>query len=175
MGELPCITEQVTTHLPWKTSALTLEQPHKPEPLFHSTHILVKNSNANAPKLLLIPRRVAAVVVHAPIVEGRGFPIPLGILSFDSAIVRRVHRYLADHLPAEVTKYGSTDRFNIRGCLEWAQDADAEARGWTSLDQAQGKGPKEGGPGTGAGPATPAPRRQAARAGARRSQPGPRR
>jgi hypothetical protein len=78
-------------------------------------------------EVLLIPRRVAAVVVHAPIGEDRGFPIPLGILSFDATIVRRVHRYLTDHLPAEVTKYGSTDGFNTRSCLEWSQDTGAEA------------------------------------------------
>ncbi|HET7562816.1 MAG TPA: hypothetical protein VFJ87_10620 [Rhodanobacteraceae bacterium] len=78
-------------------------------------------------EVLLIPRRVAAVVVHAPINDGRGFPIPLGILSFDAAIVRRVHRYLTDHLPADVTKYGSTGGFNIRSCLEWPQDTDAAA------------------------------------------------
>ena len=77
-------------------------------------------------EILLIPRRVAAVVVHAPIGEGRGFPVPLGILSFDAAIVRRVHGYLTDQLPAEVTRYGSTDGFNVRACLEWDPDVDAD-------------------------------------------------
>jgi hypothetical protein len=78
-------------------------------------------------EILLIPRRVVAVVVHAPIGESRGFPIPLGILSFDAAIVRRVHLYLTDHLPAEVTRYGSTNGFDVRNCLSWPQDTDAEA------------------------------------------------
>jgi hypothetical protein len=77
-------------------------------------------------EVLLIPRRIAAVVVHTPIGEGRGFPVPLGILSFDAAIVRRVHQYLTDHLPAQVTKYGSTDGFNIGSCLEWLQDVEAK-------------------------------------------------
>lgn len=74
-------------------------------------------------EVLLIPRKVAAVVVHAPIGEGRGFPIPLGILSFDSAVIRRVHRFLSDQLPMEVTRYGSAGGFNVRNCLDWPQDA----------------------------------------------------
>lgn len=76
-------------------------------------------------EVLLVPRRIVAVLVHAPIGESRGFPIPLGILSFDEAIVRRVHLYLRDHLPAEVTSYGSTNGFDVRKCLEWPQGTDA--------------------------------------------------
>jgi hypothetical protein len=72
-------------------------------------------------EILLIPGKIAAGAVHAPVAEDRGFPIPLGILTFDAAVVRRVHRYLTDHLPAEVTRYGSTDGVQLRTLLEWPE------------------------------------------------------
>jgi hypothetical protein len=74
-------------------------------------------------EVLLIPGRVAAAVVHAPITEGRGFPIPLGVLSFDEAIVRRVHEYLATQLPPHVTQYGSKREFALRNSLKWTDHA----------------------------------------------------
>lgn len=77
-------------------------------------------------EILLVPGKIAAVVVHAPVTEDRGFPIPLGILTFDAPIVRRVHRYLTDNLPAEVTRYGTTDGVHLRTLLDWPQ-SDSEA------------------------------------------------
>lgn len=85
-----------------------------------------KPNNGAIPRsleILLIPGRVAAAVVHAPITEGRGFPVPLGILSFDEAIVRRVHEYLAAQLPTHLTAYGSSNAVDLRSCLEWPRDA----------------------------------------------------
>lgn len=70
-------------------------------------------------EILLIPRRIIAVTVHAPITENRGFPVPLGILSFDETVVRRVHQYLAAQLPSKVNKYGMENGFALRDCLSW--------------------------------------------------------
>jgi hypothetical protein len=78
-------------------------------------------------EILLIPGRVAAAVVHAPITEGRGFPIPLGVLSFDEAVVRRVHEYLASQLPPHLAQYGSTNAFALRDRLEWSRDTSAQS------------------------------------------------
>lgn len=72
-------------------------------------------------EILLIPRKVAAVVVHAPVTEDRGFPIPLGVLTFDTHILRRVHQYLLDSLPAHVARYGTSDGVEVRAMLEWSQ------------------------------------------------------
>lgn len=82
----------------------------------------VKPKNGAIPgslEILLLPRRIIAVTVHAPITENRGFPVPLGILSFDEAVVRRVHQYLATQLPSKVVKYGSVDDFALRDRLNW--------------------------------------------------------
>ena len=72
-------------------------------------------------EILLIPGKVAAVVVHAPVTEDRGFPIPLGILTFDTQILRRVHQYLLDSLPAQVARYGTAVGVQVRPMLEWPQ------------------------------------------------------
>jgi len=44
-------------------------------------------------ELLCIPGLVAAVLVHAPIKSTYGFPVPLGLISFDTAVVARTHEY----------------------------------------------------------------------------------
>lgn len=72
-------------------------------------------------EILLIPGKVAAVVVHAPVTEDRGFPIPLGVLTFDTQILRRVHQYLLDSLPAQMARYGTSDGVQVRTMLEWPQ------------------------------------------------------
>jgi len=76
-------------------------------------------------EILLIPAKIAAVVVHAPVTDGPGFPIPLGVLTFDTQIVHRVHQYLVNQLPAEVARYGASDGIQLRAMLERPQ-ADCE-------------------------------------------------
>jgi len=53
-------------------------------------------------EVLLIPGGVAAMLVHAPIGAQRGFPVPLGVLSFDPEVVKRVAVVLARLLPDEL-------------------------------------------------------------------------
>jgi len=85
-----------------------------------TTYIRPKNGAIpSSLEILLIPRRVVAITVHAPITENRGFPVPLGILSFDEAVVRRVHQYLATQLPPIVMKYGMAEGFDMGTCLDW--------------------------------------------------------
>lgn len=72
-------------------------------------------------EILLIPGKVAAVVVHAPVTDDRGFPIPLGVLTFDTQILRRVHQYVLDSLPAQVARYGASDGVQLGTMLEWPQ------------------------------------------------------
>jgi hypothetical protein len=92
-----------------------------------ATYIKPKNGAIpSSLEILLIPRRITAITVHAPITESRGFPVPLGILSFDEAIIRRVHQYLAAQLPQKVTKYGMEDGFALRNSLDWPVDAGAQ-------------------------------------------------
>ena len=43
---------------------------------------------------LLVPGHLAYIAVHVPIGEADGFPIPLGVLSFDLAVVARVTKLL---------------------------------------------------------------------------------
>ncbi|WP_411888323.1 hypothetical protein [Hydrocarboniphaga effusa] len=51
-------------------------------------------SAAPALEILWIPNRVAAVLVHAPIKAMNALPVPLGLLSFDPAVLSRVEAFL---------------------------------------------------------------------------------
>ena len=57
-------------------------------------------------EILLVPRRMVAAVVSAPIGMGRGFPVPLGILSFDQEVLRRTHEYLGGKLRPQILDSG---------------------------------------------------------------------
>lgn len=88
-------------------------------------------SNGSIPaslEILVVPGRVAAAVVHAPLTEAVGYPVPLGVLTFDPTIVRRVEAYLVEQLPVELVRYGSTQGLNVRAILERWQSQAAEAR-----------------------------------------------
>ncbi|WP_146033450.1 hypothetical protein [Stenotrophomonas sp. VV52] len=101
-----------------------------------ATYIRPKNGAIpSSLEILLVPGRMAAITVHAPVTESRGFPVPLGILSFDEATVRRVHQYLAAQLPPKVTRYGAADGFALRDSLDWPVDAGSQ-EGSNSLDSA---------------------------------------
>jgi hypothetical protein len=49
-------------------------------------------------EILLVPHVAAAVVVHAPIETARGYPVPLGFVSFDQAVLRRAEQYMLENL-----------------------------------------------------------------------------
>ncbi|WP_250523561.1 MULTISPECIES: hypothetical protein [unclassified Caballeronia] len=67
----------------------------------------------DALEILLIPQRLVAVIVHAPIGLERGFPVPLGILSFDSKVLETVREYLVDRLPQFIRRFDSGDAMDI--------------------------------------------------------------
>ena len=49
-------------------------------------------------EILLVPNIAAFVVVHAPIGAAAGYPVPLGLASFDPVVVDRVGAYLAERM-----------------------------------------------------------------------------
>lgn len=57
-------------------------------------------TRALAPDLevLLVPGRVCVVLGHSPVEATRGFPIPMGIVSFEPAVVRRAHELVTSLL-----------------------------------------------------------------------------
>jgi hypothetical protein len=56
-------------------------------------------------ELLLVPGRIAAVLIHAAFGEGESYPVPLGILSFDPNVVERATGLMRDlALPAKTSK-----------------------------------------------------------------------
>lgn len=59
-------------------------------------------SRALAPDLevLLVPGRLCVVLAHSPVETTRGFPIPMGIVSFEPAVVRRAHELATSLLSA---------------------------------------------------------------------------
>lgn len=86
--------------------------------------VLQRPDNGSIPaalEVLLIPRRVVAVTVHAPLSIGRSFPIPLGVLSFEPDVVKRVHQYLKTQLPQYIEIANSNDKFDLHSTLRWVE------------------------------------------------------
>lgn len=69
-------------------------------------------------EVFLVPQRVVAAIVHAPLGAGLGFPVPLGVLSFDRAVVERTHRLLQNQLPPHLVFVGSNESLDLRGMLD---------------------------------------------------------
>jgi len=61
------------------------------------TYLSLQEMPANSLEILYVPNLVAAALVHAPISPStgglRGFPVPLGFLSFDPEVVSQAGRY----------------------------------------------------------------------------------
>ena len=57
-------------------------------------------SRSLAPDLevLLVPGRLCVVLAHSPVETARSFPIPMGIVSFEPAVVRRAHELVTSLL-----------------------------------------------------------------------------
>lgn len=82
--------------------------------------VLQRPDNGSIPaalEMLLIPGRVVAVTVHAPLSIRRGFPIPLGVLSFDPDVVKRAQQYLKTQLPQYIEIANSNDKFDLNSLL----------------------------------------------------------
>lgn len=47
-------------------------------------------------ELLLVPGRIFAAMVHVPLNGAEGYPMPLGIVSFDPDLLRGVHELMSD-------------------------------------------------------------------------------
>ncbi|MBB3455222.1 hypothetical protein FHT86_003521 [Rhizobium sp. BK313] len=59
-------------------------------------------------EILLVPGVMLAAVVHAPLGSSNGNPVPLGLASFDLAMVERGSQYVMDRLEAYTTKDGGS-------------------------------------------------------------------
>ena len=59
-------------------------------------------------EILLVPGVMLAAVVHAPLGSSNGNPVPLGLASFDPAVVERGSQYVMDRLEAYTTKDGGS-------------------------------------------------------------------
>lgn len=75
---------------------------------------------AFAPNLevLLVPGRLCVVLAHSPVETDRGFPIPMGIVSFEPAVVRRAHEL--------VTSLLSGPGMSIQHCSGSSEDSFAD-------------------------------------------------
>ena len=49
-------------------------------------------------EILVIPGTAAFAIVHAPIGAQAGYPVPLGLASFDTEIVDRVYTYVSERM-----------------------------------------------------------------------------
>lgn len=83
--------------------------------------VLLRADNGSIPsalEILLVPRRLVAVTVHAPIGIERGFPVPLGVLSFDPDVVGRAHQYLRTQLPQYLETSDSSEKHDIHMLMQ---------------------------------------------------------
>jgi hypothetical protein len=70
-------------------------------------------------EVFIIPQKIAALIVHAPIGSaGVGMPVPIGMLSFSPEIVAATAKFLADHLPKNLTLTPSGVNFELASILE---------------------------------------------------------
>jgi hypothetical protein len=60
--------------------------------------------------------------VHGPLAPGNGFPVPLGLLSFDPRVVRRIHSLLCANLPKYLEIVASDERFDLEAFIQWKVD-----------------------------------------------------
>jgi hypothetical protein len=85
-------------------------------------------------EVFLLPGRMAFVLVHAPIGVAEGYPIPLGIASFDPKVVERVHALMTDILaaapPRPVYCNWGTDRLleEIDAALDFSSSSSSKAQ-----------------------------------------------
>ena len=103
--------------------AITCGKPHK-HVLKAFQKVLLRADNGSIPnslEMLLVPRRMVAVTVHAPIGIGRGFPVPLGLLSFEPDVVERAHQYLNTQLPQFLSESDSNDKFDVQSVIRWQE------------------------------------------------------
>lgn len=90
--------------------------------------LLARPDNGSIPaalEVLLVPRRMVAVTVHTPIGPERGFPVPLGVLSFEPDVVRRAHRYLEAQLPLNMPITGTNELCDMTAVIRWSNESDA--------------------------------------------------
>jgi hypothetical protein len=75
-------------------------------------------------EVFIVPNHIAYIAVNTPIDSEEGFPIPLGILTFDHASVNKIQRFLATIL-ASRSAIESHCTWQPKGLLE-------EVRNWLS-------------------------------------------
>lgn len=88
--------------------------------------VLLRADNGSVPsalEVLLIPRRMVAITVHAPIGVGRGYPVPLGVLSFEPAVVRRAHDYLEAQLARYLEIPNTSEKIDVHTLMLWPQES----------------------------------------------------
>ncbi len=51
-------------------------------------------------EILIVPLVAAFVILHTPVGAAEGYPVPLGIASFDPDVVHRVNTYVSEHTAA---------------------------------------------------------------------------
>jgi hypothetical protein len=54
-------------------------------------------------EILLVPGVAVAILVHAPIESPRGYAVPLGLVSFDEAVLQRAQQYMLDNIGVYLT------------------------------------------------------------------------
>lgn len=77
--------------------SICLTAPRPPRYMERAFNVVCTSDNRRCPgplEILLVPHVGVAVLVHAPIGEPRGYPVPLGFVSFDESILRRTHEFL---------------------------------------------------------------------------------
>jgi hypothetical protein len=81
--------------------SICLTAPRPPRYVEKAFNVVCTSDTRGCPgplEILLVPHVAVAVLVHAPIGEPRGYPVPLGFVSFDESILRRTREYLLERI-----------------------------------------------------------------------------
>lgn len=87
--------------------------------------VVLQRSNDALPaplEILLFPKRAVVALAHSPVNTNRGFPVPLGFMSFDTEVVRRAHAYLNTQLPRRLNVFESATSFDLAPLTLWDSD-----------------------------------------------------
>jgi hypothetical protein len=81
--------------------SICLTAPRPPRYIEKTFEFVCASDHRRCPgplEILLVPHVAAAVLVHTPIGTPRGYPVPLGFVSFDEALLARTQEYLLDKI-----------------------------------------------------------------------------
>lgn len=96
--------------------------PKSFERIFNAIVRVPSRSMPRGLEILLVPGRLAFLLAHSPIGVEDGYPVPMGLASFDAEVVRRVHQVMTEVISAPGVSEESCD-WQTESVLQEIDDA----------------------------------------------------